>query len=101
MADAPGLARVRFLPGDRSVEVAPGTTLLAASELAGVDIVTGCTRGMCGTDPVRIADGLDGLAPAAEHEKGTLERMGLPGDYRLSCSAKILRGPVTVVVGTF
>lgn len=91
--------QVRFLPDEKTVAVVPGMTLLKASEQAGVRIVTGCTRGMCGTDPVRIAEGREGLAPPEEHEKGTLERMGLPGDYRLSCSAKVVRGPITVVVG--
>lgn len=93
------MVRVRFLPDEKTVEVEPGVTLLAASWEAGVRIVTGCTRGMCGTDPVRIAQGKEGLAPPEEHEKGTLERMGLSGDYRLSCSAKVVRGSITVVIG--
>src|SRR5262245_25843313 len=97
----PQTVRVRFLPDDKPAVVEPGTTPLAASERAGVDIITGCTQGMCGTDPVRITEGADGLAPPGDPERGTLERMGLPGDYRLSCSAKVLRGSITVVLGTF
>ena len=71
------------------------------AEAAGVEIVTGCTRGMCGTDPVRIRAGLDGLSPAAEHERGTLDRMGLPGEFRLACSATVVSGPILIETGAF
>ena len=79
----------------------PETTLLAAAEAADVDIVTGCTKGMCGTDAVRIVDGGDGMAQPSDHEKGTLERMGLGPDFRLACSAKATRGPITVDTESF
>ena len=71
------LLHVVFDPGAFAVEVEPGTTLLEASERAGLDIPTGCTQGMCGTDAIRIVEGLERLAPPADHEAGTLERMGL------------------------
>ena len=95
------LVEVRFEPAGRSVFVEPGTTILAAGAAAGVEILTGCTRGMCGTDPVRILDGHDGLAPPAEHERGTIERMGLPAGVRLSCSARVIAGSVRVETGFF
>jgi ferredoxin len=93
------LVEVHFAPADRTVFVRPGTTLLAASQAAGVEIATGCRRGMCGTDPVRIVAGDDNLAPPAEHERGTLLRMGLGAGFRLSCSATLQQGSVRVVVG--
>jgi ferredoxin len=96
-----GLVEVLFLPAGRRVWVQPGVTLLHAAGLAGVEIETGCTRGMCGTDPVRIAEGAASLAPPGADERGTLERMGLAAGYRLSCSAVLQGGPVTVVLGTF
>ncbi len=90
---------VRFDPSGAVAAVAPGTTILEAADLAGVDILTGCQRGMCGTDPVLVTDGADRLAEPAAHERGTLERMGFGPGYRLSCSARVLRGPVTIKLG--
>lgn len=95
------LCEVRFEPGDVPVWVQPGATLLAAAEAAGVDIMTGCEQGMCGTDAVRIAAGADCLEPADEHERGTLERMGLGAEFRLSCSARLRGGPVHVDIAAF
>jgi ferredoxin len=96
-----GLVEVWFAPAGVVAFVAPGTTVLEASRAAGVAIATGCTRGMCGTDVVRIVEGGAGLARPAEPERGTLERMGLSADYRLSCSARLERGCVRVETGGF
>ncbi|MBI5853336.1 MAG: (2Fe-2S)-binding protein [Planctomycetes bacterium] len=95
------LVEVRFLPVDRRAWLTPGSTLLEAGAAAGVEIVTGCTRGMCGTDPVRVREGHEGLRGPAEHERGTLDRMGLGPEWRLACSARVERGPVVVEVGAF
>ena len=83
------------------VEVRSGTTILAASESAGVEIVSGCTEGMCGTDPVHILSGREFLSPPEDHEKGTLERMGLDTAFRLSCSARLIGGTVRVRTDAF
>lgn len=97
------LVEVHFLPDDRRVWVQPGLNLVEAGDLAGVEIVTGCTQGMCGTDPVRIVGGAELLEVWADHERGTLERMGLEADHRLACSARIVAtsGVLTVETGTF
>ncbi len=95
------LVEVSFLPDEKVVWVQPGTTLVAAGDAAGLEIVTGCTRGMCGTDPVRVCDGSDRLAPPGDDEKGTLERMGLPPEYRLACSATVRQGPIVIELGSF
>jgi len=87
-----GMVEVQFLPGGAVVWVRPGVTLLAASEAAGLDLLTGCTQGMCGTDPVRIVAGAELLDPPEAHERGTLERMGLGEEFRLSCSARLTDG---------
>lgn len=93
---------VRFLPADRRVWVRPGATLVETAEAAGLEIVTGCTKGMCGTDPARITAGGDNLSAPAEHERGTLERMGLEvGVYRLACSARVERDRVEIELDTF
>ena len=99
-SSADPLIEVEFRPGSQRVWLRAGATLLEAAEGASVDILTGCTRGMCGTDPVRILDGARALQPASDHEAGTLERMGVePPEYRLACSARLAtEGPVVVEV---
>ncbi len=101
MNPEPEMVEVHFAPADAKAWVRPGVTILAASEAAGVEIITGCTQGMCGTDPVRVTSGAGLLSEPEEHERGTLERMGLAPDYRLSCSAKILAGPVFIQTDAF
>lgn len=96
-----GMVEVRLLPEEAVVLVRPGTTLLEAFRLCGRDVATGCERGMCGTDAVRIAEGADNLAAPADHEQGTLERMGLEDGFRLSCSARVVAGTVRVETGAF
>ncbi|MEO6594212.1 MAG: 2Fe-2S iron-sulfur cluster-binding protein [Planctomycetota bacterium] len=92
------LVEVRFTAAGKTVFVQPGTTLLAAAGLAGVDILTGCTRGMCGTDAARLAlNRSDALEPPAPHEQGTLERMGFAAECRLLCSARVRVGTVEVL----
>ena len=95
------LVEVQFQPAGRIVLVQPGTTLLAASQAAGVEIATGCTAGLCGTDAVRVAAAADGVEPPAAAERSTLERMGLDPAFRLSCSARVRRGVVQVELGAF
>ena len=92
------LVEVSFKADGKTVFVQPGTTLLAAAEMAGVEILTGCTRGMCGTDAVRVRlDAADSLEVPSDHEAGTLARMGLGSDCRLACSAKVQSGRVAVL----
>ena len=92
------LVEVHFVAAGRTVFVQPGTTLLAAAGLAAVDVATGCTRGMCGTDAHRVlVEPADALEHAEAHELGTLQRMGVGSDCRLLCSARVRRGRVTVV----
>ncbi len=91
------LVEVRFPAAGTFVCVPPGTTLLAAAGLAGVEILTGCTRGICGTDAVRVVVGRqDALEPPGATEQGTLERMGVPSGCRLACSARVRVGTVEV-----
>ncbi|MCA8941481.1 MAG: (2Fe-2S)-binding protein [Planctomycetes bacterium] len=95
------LVEVTFLPDDRTAWVSPGTNLVDAGAAAGVEVVTGCTRGMCGTDPVVVREGADGLAPPTDDERATLDRMGLGPEYRLACSAAVRAGRVVVELGSF
>lgn len=92
------LVEVRFPAAGKCVFVQPGTTLLAAAGMAGVELATGCTRGMCGTDAVRVAEApAPALEPAGQPEAGTLARMGLAEGCRLACSARVRVGVVTVL----
>ena len=95
------LVEVRFLPADRTVFVREGMTLVGAGDAAGVEIVTGCTQGMCGTDPVLVLAGGDGLSAIEPHERGTLERMGLGEGHRLACSARVVHGKIEIRTDTF
>ena len=95
------MVEVVFEPGAARILVPSGVTILAASEAAGIEIIHGCTEGMCGTDPVEILAGDQGLSEPEEPEAGTLERMGLSPAFRLSCRARILRGPVHVRTDAF
>jgi ferredoxin len=91
------LVEVHFAAAGKTVFVQPGTTLLAAAALAGVDVLTGCTRGMCGTDAARVCfDRDDALVPAVDPERSTLERMGLAVGCRLLCSARAQCGRIEV-----
>jgi ferredoxin len=111
MPDAPSeptqteTVAVRFLPSAAFARVPSGTGLVEAAQLAGIEIVTGCTRGQCGTDPVRVveADPADALGEASERERATLERMGLdPADgWRLACSTTVRAGAAEVDVEAF
>ena len=92
------LVEVCFATAEKTVFVQPGTTLLAAARLAGVDWPTGCTRGMCGTDAATVAVAApDALEPPADPERATLHRMGLPPECRLLCSARTRHGRIVVV----
>jgi ferredoxin len=94
------LVEVSFLPACTSVFVQPGTTVLEAGRLCGVDIATGCERGQCGTDVVRVAT-TGFLEPPGPAEQATLQRMGLQDSYRLSCSARVRTGAVSVDLAAF
>jgi ferredoxin len=98
---ASDMVEVVFEPGQTRIWVQPGSTILAAGEAAGIEIIHGCTEGMCGTDPVQILNEDGMLSDPEDHESGTLERMGLTVGFRLSCSARILRGPVHVRTDAF
>lgn len=92
------LVEVHFAAAGRTVFVEPGTTLLAAAAMAGVDVLTGCTRGMCGTDAAHVAVvPMGALEPASEPERSTLVRMGVDASCRLLCSARVAVGRVTVL----
>jgi nitrite reductase (NADH) large subunit len=86
---------VAFTPGP-TVLAKGGQTLLEVAEANQVNMEAGCRMGMCGADPVRITAGLENLSPVSSAERATLERLGLPAECRMACSAHV-QGSVTVV----
>ncbi|MEZ6036446.1 MAG: hypothetical protein R3F29_03120 [Planctomycetota bacterium] len=98
------LVEVHFQDAGKTVFVQPGTTLLAAAAMAEVEILTGCTRGMCGTDATQVrCEPAGALESPSEPEAGTLARMGFAAaavtgaECRLLCSAKVCQGKITVL----
>lgn len=96
------MVEVQFVPDEKRVWVRPGATLVEAGAAAGVEIITGCTQGMCGTDPVFVASGAECLEVAGADERATLDRMGIEPEFRLACSARVARpGVVVIELGRF
>lgn len=86
---------VLFMPQDKRVEFKPDSSLLEIIECNNLQIEAGCRMGVCGADPVAILEGMENLSPVSQEEQNTLERLGLGGDNRLACCARV-RGSVTV-----
>ena len=91
---AGGDLEVRFTNGE-SVGIAVGASLLEAAEKASLSIASGCRMGVCGADPVYVTDGIESLSPIRREEADTLERLGLGGNNRLACVARV-EGTCTV-----
>jgi NAD(P)H-nitrite reductase large subunit/ferredoxin len=86
------------LPDGRRLAASRGATLLDVLEGGGLPIEAGCRMGLCGSDPVVVADGGDGLSPPGADERATLARLGAPPGARLACCARLL-GPVSISLG--
>ncbi len=83
-----GLVRITF-PGGRLLEVAPGTSVLDASRLAGIPHASVCGgRGRCSTCRVRVSQGLGDQPAAAPAESTVLARVGAAPNVRLACQLR-------------
>ncbi|WP_026297199.1 2Fe-2S iron-sulfur cluster-binding protein [Paenibacillus daejeonensis] len=81
---------VTFLPDDRSIEVAKGTTVMDAARRAGIAIRSRCGF-KAGCLMCKVTDRSpsgEGLAPAAELERRKLAGQLTEG-IRLSCQARV------------
>jgi NADPH-dependent 2,4-dienoyl-CoA reductase/sulfur reductase-like enzyme/ferredoxin len=78
-----------LLPEGTTAPIAPGRTLLDVARACGLKVPTGCGAGMCGVDPLYIAEGAEHLSSVRGDEKATLARLGLPPGWRLACSATV------------
>lgn len=81
--------KVDLEPVGRRVLVPPGTSLLDAARLAGVDLVASCGGlGICGTCLVRVVAGE--VSPLSASEEETLEPAQVADGMRLACEARAL-----------
>lgn len=92
------MPKVTFLPAERSAVVPAGTTILDASDEAGVELPSNC-GGVCActTCHVWVERGQDSLSDIEDREDDKLqEAAGLSPRSRLGCQARI--GEEDVVV---
>jgi 2Fe-2S ferredoxin len=90
--------KVTFLPDGKTVEVAPGRSILDAADDAGLDLPHNCGGvAACTTCHVWIEQGLDSLSEIGEREDDKLnEAAGLQPNSRLGCQAKVSSEDVVV-----
>lgn len=87
--------RVTFVPGGTSVEVEPGSTVLAAASRAGLVIPAPCGgRGACGRCAISVEAG-ELESPSAEELRALSRARTEPSRIRLACLARVA-GPVSV-----
>ena len=85
---------VSFPPLHRSIDVAPGTTVLQAARAAGVPLGAACDGdGICGACAVRVLDGPTGRPGPLERQ--TKAANGVAADLRLACLVPV-RGDLRV-----
>ncbi len=85
-----------FEPFGRQVTVPAGSTLFQAALSKGILLRSDCgEKGTCGKCLV-IVDLPDHLAPRTEQEEKLLKKKG--PDHRLSCQARVLKGPLQVTI---
>ncbi len=76
-------------PGDRSVRVAPGSTLLEVSRMNGIPHADVCGgRARCSTCRTRILEGSETLPPPSATEAKVLSRIGADANVRLACQIR-------------
>lgn len=76
--------RISFSPGDKSIEILPGTNLLEAASLAGINLASSCGgNGACGQCRVKITKGKTSLPNS--QEKRLLIEAELKNGLRLAC----------------
>ena len=92
-----GAPEVTILPGDKRIAVEAGQSLLEVCEHNKLPIEAGCRMGVCGADPVAIAEGMEYLSPVGDDERATLERLGLGENTRMACCARV-QGPVSLAL---
>ena len=79
--------KVTFKPGNRSVYVLSGTSILEAAGRAGIVITSPCGgQGTCGKCRIQV---IEGNIPPAAIEKNLLSKEDISSGVRLACQSKI------------
>lgn len=79
--------RIKFLPDEKEIEVAEGSTLLQAAEAAGIFINSLCGGlGLCGSCRLQI---VNGEANVNKHVIGFFSKEELRGGHVLACQTKV------------
>ena len=87
---------VLFVPSEKRVRVAPGTTLLAAAQQAGLPIANGCSsNGLCARCGVLAVAGVDSLSAETETESEAKRVNRIEPKQRLACMTTV-SGDVTI-----
>ena len=77
-------ARIRFLPSEKALRVAPVTTLLEAARRAGLPVASACgADGLCARCGMRVLEGADNLSAEEESETRVKHRNRIDGALRL------------------
>ncbi len=85
------MPRVTFLPDGNSIEVPPGTTILAAAQKCHAQVGFACGGNCaCSTCHVYVRQGFDSLPATEEDEEDILDRaFDVQPVSRLGCQAKV------------
>jgi adenylate cyclase len=76
-------------PSGEHARVAPGTSVLEASRMAGIPHASLCGgRGRCSTCRSRIVGPPEAVPPPSADEARVLRRVGAPADVRLACQVR-------------
>lgn len=90
------MPKIKFKNTGEEVEVEAGASLMEVSRNKSWPIAFGCEDGVCGTCIVKVIEGGENLGKVEEHEKQTLDMMGMDdGQYRLACQCRI-NGDATI-----
>lgn len=86
------MSLVTIMPSGKTVEVAEGTTLLAAIVAAEVEFTPECdSNAKCGKCHIFVQEGRKGLSKTTREENERLDAMvGVGSKSRLACQAKVL-----------
>ena len=87
------MTTLTVVPGDKTVEVSEGMTLLAALQSMGITLSTNDCGGnaSCGTCHIFVQEGRKGLSKIAREENERLDSIvGVGSKSRLACQAKVL-----------
>lgn len=92
------MTTLTILPNQKTVEAAPGTSILQALIDAGIEIMHKCGgKASCGSCHLFVQEGRKTLTKTTKEENEKLDAIpGVGSKSRLACQAKLGEEPVTV-----